>query len=199
MYVLPILHIPWGCNHKIIYFAHRCWQQNQYLLRMQHHSTDILWGASKKIYYSYMTLHVGWVGCNFNCIVTFKSSMCCRSHEGWVGCNFNRIFTFKSMCCRSLPSRMKHFSLVIHVIPPIPIPWDCAPKKIHYITLHLDVGWVGCDFKCIFTFSRMHHRSHPSRMKHFSLVIHVITHIPTPCDVFSYYILFTYFIVIFLT
>ncbi len=143
-------------RHKIIYFAHRCWQWNQYLLRMWHHSTDISWGPPKKIHYSYMTLHVRWVGCNFNRIFTFKSSMCRRSHVGWMGCNFNRIFTFKSMFCRSLPSRMKHISLVIHVIPPIPIPWDCAPQKnpLHYtpspcrmsgvqFQLHLHI-WVIC-------------------------------------------------------
>ncbi len=146
-----------------------------------------------------MTLHVGWVGCNFNRIFTFMSSMCHRSHVGWVGCNFNCFFTFKSMCCRSLHSRMKHSSLIIHVIPPIPIPWDCAPKKIHYITLLLHVGWVGCDFNPSSHSSHMHRRSHPSRMKHLSLVIHVITPIPFPCDVFSYCILFIFFIVIFFT
>jgi hypothetical protein len=45
----------------------------------------------------------------------------------------------------------------------------------------------------------MHHRSHPSMIKHFSLVIHVITPIPIPRDVFSHCILFIFFIVIFLT
>ncbi len=134
MHVLPILHIPLGCTIKLLILPT---DVDRGISTSNACNTIVLTSCGvhqKEIHYSYMTLHVGWVGCNFNCIFTFKSSMCCRSRVGWVGCNFNHIFTFKSMCHRSLPSRMKHFSLVIHVIPHIPISWDCAPKEnpLHY-------------------------------------------------------------------